>query len=64
MYITYHEQILLNKKAKHLSHVFLNEEIQDFIEERKVKQTSYEVLDNGCFLFIYLINGDRIDVAL
>lgn len=64
MYITYHKEVTLDKDATYFPHSCLSKEIQDFIEEKKVKASSYLVATNGYYLFIYLCNGDRIDVCL
>jgi hypothetical protein len=64
MNITYHQQISLDKEATYFPHSCLNKSIQDFIEERKVKEKMYLTSSNGYYLFIYLLNGDRIDVQL
>lgn len=64
MYITYHQQIILDPKANYFPHCCLHNSIQAFIEEKKVKAKTYLVTTNGYYLFIYLLNGDRIDVQL
>jgi hypothetical protein len=64
MYITYHQQITLDPKAEYFPHLCLHRDIQKFIEDHKVKAKTYLVTTNGYYLFIYLTNGDRIDVEL
>ena len=64
-HITYHYAI---PKAEDVTstirHEILNEELQVFIEGRGEKQEQYFFFDNGFFWFLYLDNGNRIDVML
>lgn len=64
MYITYHREVELNGKTIKFPHNCLAKEIQDFIELKTAKQYFYEVKTSNSYLFIYLINGDRVDVQL
>jgi len=43
---------------------FLNKDIQEFIRKKDVEQEHYSVLSRKDVLYIYLDNGDRIDVRL
>lgn len=63
MIITYHEDISVNGNTILFPHSCLNKEIQLFLSERNIFQSFYNVKSNSNFLFIYLDNGNRIDVA-
>lgn len=61
--ITYHKEIqLVGTNWINIPHQHLSNEIKSFIEDRNVKQDVYSVSANNWYLFIYLSNGDRIDV--
>ena len=65
MHITYHVNVQLDMNATYFPHSCLAKEIQDFIEGRNVRAKEYLLVkSNGYYLFIYLLNGDRIDVEL
>lgn len=66
MYITYHKELTRPKKVNSfIPHQCLNEDIQKFIKEHNCQQVDgYYVDNNGFYFFIYLDNGDRIDVKL
>lgn len=63
MYITYHKELVVPDKATLIAHCALSREIQDYIREANVLQSFYHINGNGYSLFIYLNNGDRIDVT-
>jgi hypothetical protein len=65
MYITYHKEIERpNHVNNKISHDVLSTELKKFIIEKDAEQQSYFFNDNGFYFFIYLDNGDRIDVEL
>jgi len=65
MYITYHEEIERPEGVdNNMPHMALNTDIRNYLEERGVAKRSYYTKMNGYYLFIYLFNGDRIDVKL
>ena len=65
MYITYHKEVAKPESLEStIPHLVLNEEIQEFLIKRGILQIEYYFHFNGHFTFIYLDNGDRIDVAL
>lgn len=65
MYITYHLQIEKPSDVTNtIPHEVLNKEIQDFLKERNCIQKHYYFFDNGFYFFIYLENGNRVDVEL
>lgn len=66
MDITYHKEVSKPESLEStIPHSILNEEIQGFIKDRiGIPQIDYYCDFNGHFTFIYLDNGDRIDVAL
>lgn len=62
--ITYHEGISPKENEIVFPHAMLDREIRDFLLEQDVYQDTYLVSSNDYFLFIYLRNGDRVDVAI
>lgn len=66
MYITYHKEIdkPVGIIIQNLPHIVLDDKIRQFIEERGVKQDNYYFKSNNYYMFIYLDNGDRVDVQL
>lgn len=66
MNITYHTNV--PKKDSITSvvpHTILNEEIHKFIRELDLPfQRYYYYFNNAIYFFIYLNNGDRIDVEI
>lgn len=64
MYITYHKSIQPVGDESLIPHEILNEELREFIESKGLKQDHYAFHDNGMYFFIYLDNGDRVDVTL
>jgi hypothetical protein len=65
MYITYHVNVPRDtKKVKtSIPHNVLNSVIQSFIIDRGIKQELYFIDCNGYYTFLYLDNGDRIDIS-
>jgi hypothetical protein len=64
-YITYHEAITKSEKAiTMVPHDVLSEELQDKLVKWNVKEDRYYFHDNGFYFFLYLSNGDRVDVLL
>ena len=64
MLITYHKYIEKPNDLKVINYLVLNNEIRDFLKERKCVQETYFFDSNNYYFFIYLDNGDRIDCAL
>lgn len=66
MYITYHKEITKPEEVTaFIPHICLHYNIQSFIEENNCAQKDGYYFDsNGFYMFIYLDNGDRIDVLL
>jgi phenolic acid decarboxylase len=69
MHITYHKQIPKDDEVVNtIPHEILCDEVKEFIREQqkirgKIEQKRYYFFDNGWFWFLYLDNGDRIDIA-
>lgn len=64
MYITYHKDISQPEGLGLYPFACMNKELQAKLIEWDVKQTSYAIDYNAWYLFIYLKNGDRVDVSL
>lgn len=65
MIITYHKEIgKTTKVVNTILHTILSNEVKAFIKEHNVEQERYYFYDNGFYWFIYLDNGDRIDIQL
>jgi len=65
MYITYHQQIKKTDDVKNtIPHKVLCNELKDKLKEWKVEQERYYFFDNGFYWFLYLDNGDRVDMSL
>lgn len=64
MKITYHKDLSFSGNMFKVPHSVLNKEIQNFINEHVASQLEYLCSSNGFYFFIYLGNGDRIDVQL
>jgi hypothetical protein len=65
MYITYHKDVVSpGIPVPYIPHNVLDKDIKEFILEKDVEQKSYEIRSNETHCFIYLNNGDRIDVQL
>ena len=64
MYITYHLNVPLPEDDKTFDffHSDLNEEIRDYLVNNGLMQKSYKMFASNYYLFIYLDNGDRVDV--
>lgn len=64
MLITYHKEI--SPKGNEIRFPFdgFDEEIRSYLCKKLYLQEEYFISYNGYFLFIYLINGDRIDINL
>ena len=65
MYITYHKDVNQSSVNK-IAHCVLNEKIQYFINSNNCEQTMYmySYNSNHSYMFIHLINGDRIDISI
>ena len=63
MHITYHQNTQPKGGEISINHCILNKEIQDFIKDTNATQLSYIYDCNGYYTFIYLKNGDRIDIS-
>lgn len=64
MYITYHKSVECPEGLSSIPHQLLCSAVQKFITENNCLQKFYKVKSNSYYFFIYLNNGDRIDVAL
>ena len=65
MFITMHENASYHGDEKlSIPHYCLSEKIQKFIEDKKQTQTEYTIGRNRYYMFIGLLNGNRIDVSL
>ena len=65
MTITYHQEVERPDKVTNtIPHEILSEELKDFLKESNVVQKKYYFYDNGFFFFLYLDNGDRVDIAV
>lgn len=65
MYITYHEQLAKPESViSFISAKLLSQDVVEFLNERNIHQDRYYFKDNGYYVFIYLENGDRIDIQL
>jgi hypothetical protein len=65
MYITYHEEISIgDKEVIDFPHGCLDITIKVYLENKGISQANYKVRSNGYYLFIYLDNGDRVDVKI
>jgi hypothetical protein len=65
MYITYHQQIIKPSKITNtIPLVILCKELQDKLKEWNVIQKRYFFFDNGFYWFLYLDNGDRVDIEI
>jgi hypothetical protein len=42
----------------------LSEELKSFLTDKNQVQDRYFFEDNGYYVFIYLSNGDRVDIAI
>jgi hypothetical protein len=63
--ITYHEAIQKpNNVVNTIPHDLLDDGVKNYIELVGAKQDRYHFLDNGFYWFLYLQNGDRIDIKL
>ena len=63
MHITYHKDVQPEGGEISINHCILNKEIQDFIKDADAIQFYYQYDCNGYYTFLYLDNGDRIDIA-
>ena len=66
LYITHHLDIAADDRAIDFPHRMLNSIVQEFIFDLHNGSYSdfYKVYCNGYYLFIYLSNGNRVDVQL
>ena len=65
MYITYHRNIIKPTEIKNtIPHIILNKEVQDKLKEVNAVQTEYFFLNNEFYCFLYLNNGNRLDIEL
>lgn len=65
MYLTYHRQIEKPEDVVNtIPHGVLSESAKDIISVYNCKQDRYYFDDNGFYFFLYLNNGDRIDIEL
>lgn len=63
MNITYHKEVTTkHTDLGYIPHELLHPNIKAYIETLDVKQAIYQITCNGYYFFIYLDNGDRIDV--
>lgn len=63
--ITYHKEVpYKGVNEPTLPHCILDDKLKTYLENKEVKQDSYHFHDNGFYFFIYLNNGDRVDVML
>jgi hypothetical protein len=64
MYLTYHKEVTSLKDTMSMPMEALNQDIIDFMVKNNCLQSRYNVRSNGYAMFIYLDNGDRVDVQL
>jgi len=65
MYTTYHEAIAKpDDVTSTIPHAVLADEIKAELQQWSVKEAAYFYDWNGYYFFLYLSNGDRIDVKL
>lgn len=64
MTITYHKDIPVDNHLTRVPHIMLDKKIRKFIKDKNVKQDTYPVKANPYWFFIYLDNGDRIDIQV
>ncbi len=64
MYITYHKEVELKDLTLPLiQHHMLHPDIQAKLAEFDINQSAYVIDSNGYYTFLYLDNGDRIDIS-
>lgn len=64
MYITYHQSIERKEEiCNQIPFSILSKEIQDKLTEWNVVQKAYYFDHNGFYSFLYLDNGDRVDIG-
>ena len=65
MYITYHKEIALPESVtEEIAHKLLCSEVLDYLKARDIHQTNYYFHRGNVLYFLYLDNGDRIDIDL
>lgn len=65
VFITYHKEVEKPSDVKSLVPFgILDKHIKSYLEERDLYQEDYYIDYNAWYCFIYLENGDRIDVEL
>lgn len=63
--ITYHYDVPKTDNIEStISHEVLSLELKEYLERKGVQQERYYFDDNGYYFFIYLNNGDRVDVSI
>ena len=64
-YITYHQSVKRPEDVQNtIPYVLLAKFIQDKLIEFNCVQKAYYFSDNGFYWFLYLDNGDRVDIQL
>jgi len=64
MYITYHIEVSVREGVINMPIEVLHPDIVEFLSKHECLQSQYLVWSSGYNLFIYLNNGDRVDVQL
>jgi hypothetical protein len=65
MFITYHQEV--NRKESITSRIYhecLHPRIQEYLETKGIKQPMYYINSNNWNTFLYLDNGDRVDIEI
>jgi hypothetical protein len=64
MHITYHKELPIPQHSTHLPSVplYVYDVDPEIIQEHKLYGVTCQVMCNRYFIFLYLSNGDRIDI--